>query len=85
MTPIVIAASLLLAGPSVAAALTGTGSVDTALLHLLLALLVCTVAARAVRALVLHYQGAVEAAAEAQLEADGDAGADHPARRRGDA
>ncbi|WP_337063026.1 hypothetical protein [Kineococcus sp. G2] len=84
MTPIVIAASLLLAGPSVAAALSGTGSVDTALLHLLLALLVCTVAARAVRTLVLRYQSAADAAA-AEVEADGEAGADHPARRRGDA
>ena len=79
MTPIVIAASLLLAGPSVVAALQGTGSVDTALLHLLLALVVSAVAGRVVRSLVQRYQEDAAATA-AQVDTD----AEHPARRRDD-
>jgi hypothetical protein len=65
MTAIVLAVSLLLAGPSVLDALQGTGSVDTALLHLVLALLVSTVAGRIVRGLVRGYQ---EQAANPQPE-----------------
>ncbi|WP_432491063.1 hypothetical protein [Kineococcus auxinigenes] len=83
MTALVLVASLLMAGPSIASALRGTGSVDTALLHLVLALLVSSVAARAVRSLVLRYQDSVEAAAaEAAAGIEGD---EHPARRREDA
>ncbi|WP_432488764.1 hypothetical protein [Kineococcus sp. SYSU DK018] len=85
MTAIVIAASLLLAGPSILAALRGTGSVDAALLHLVLALVVSALAARAVRSLVLRYQSAAEEAAEAEAAAELDAGVlGHPARRRED-
>ncbi|WP_432536753.1 hypothetical protein [Kineococcus arenarius] len=83
MTALVIVASLLMAGPSVVSALSGTGSVDTALLHLVLALLVSSIAARAVRSLVLRYQDSVEAAADAALATEGEA--EHPARRREDA
>jgi hypothetical protein len=56
MTAIVLAVSLLLAGPSVLAALQGRGDVDTALLHLVLALVVTAVAGHLVRAVVRGYQ-----------------------------
>ncbi|WP_432493425.1 hypothetical protein [Kineococcus gypseus] len=82
MTPIVLAASLLLAGPSIVSALRGTGSVDTALLHLALALLVSAVAGRVVRTLVVRYQAEAELAEVADGEPDGPRG---PGRRRDDA
>ena len=55
MTAIVLAVSLLLSGPSLLAVADGSGSVDTALLHLVLALLVTAVAAQVVRAVVRGY------------------------------
>ncbi|WP_369069054.1 hypothetical protein [Kineococcus terrestris] len=75
MTAIVLAAALLLASPSVVAALSGRGSVDTALWHLALALLVSAVAGKVVRAVVTGYERAQEAAAAelAAAEAAGDA------------
>lgn len=80
MTAIVLAVSLLLAGPSVLAALQGTGDVDTALLHLVLALLVSTVAGHVLRGLVRGYQA--QAAAEPPVEAEETDGL--PGRRRHD-
>ena len=80
MTAIVLAVSLLLAGPSVLAALQGTGDVDTALLHLVLALLVSTVAGHVLRGLVRGYQA--QAAAEPHAEAEEADGL--PGRRRHD-
>ncbi|MEZ0166027.1 hypothetical protein AB2L27_14810 [Kineococcus sp. LSe6-4] len=56
MTAIVLAVSLLLAGPSLLAVARGTGEVDTALLHLVLALVVTSVAAQVVRTVVRGYQ-----------------------------
>lgn len=79
MIALVFAVSLLLAGPSLVGALDGTGSVDTALWHLLLSLLLTSVAARFVRSLVQGYErsSAARAAAASAEEAAG--------RRRGDA
>jgi hypothetical protein len=80
MTAIVLAVSLLLAGPSVLAALQGTGDVDTALLHLVLALLVSTVAGHVLRGLVRGYQEQAENAPRPEAEeVDG-----LPGRRRND-
>ncbi|MEW1959831.1 hypothetical protein [Kineococcus sp. NPDC059986] len=56
MTAIVLAVSLLLAGPSILAVAQGTGEVDTALLHLVLALVVTSVAGQVVRTVVRAYQ-----------------------------
>ncbi|PPK94534.1 hypothetical protein CLV92_10736 [Kineococcus xinjiangensis] len=55
MTGLVVLAGLLMASPSLFAALTGTGDVDTALLHLALALLVAAVGGRLVRNIFLGY------------------------------
>lgn len=79
MTAIVLAVSLLLAGPSVLAALEGTGDVDTALLHLVLALVVSTVAGHVLRGLVRGYQ-AQAAAARPEAEDEDTL----PGRRRND-
>jgi hypothetical protein len=80
MTAIVLAVSLLLAGPSVLEALQGTGDVDTALLHLVLALVVTTVAAHLLRTVVRAYQAQV-AGDPAHQEGAEDA---VPGRRRSD-
>ena len=76
MTSLVVLAGLLMAGPSLFAALTGTGDVDTALLHLVLGLLVAAVGGQVVRRLVAGY--ASEQAAASKVEAE------LPARRRTD-
>lgn len=81
MTAIVLAVSLLLAGPSVLAALQGTGDVDTALLHLVLALLVTAVAGHLVRAVVRAYQAQAAEAATHPAQQEDPA----PGRRRSDA
>lgn len=79
MIALVFAVSLLLAGPSLVGALDGTGSVDTALWHLALSLLLTSLAARFVRSLVQGYErSAAERAAGAPAE-------DAANRRRGDA
>jgi hypothetical protein len=80
MTAIVLAVSLLLAGPSVLEALQGTGSVDTALLHLVLALVVSSVAGHVLRGLVRSYQE--QAAANPRPEAGEEDSV--PGRRRND-
>lgn len=80
MTAIVLAVSLLLAGPSILAVAQGTGEVDTALLHLVLALLVCSVGAQVVRTVVRGYQDQ-----SARTPAGGTPEADPtPGRRRED-
>jgi len=80
MTALVFAVSLLLAGPSLIGALNGTGSVDTALWHLALSLLLTALAARSVRSLVQGYErSAAERAARTTAE-EAAAG-----RRRSDA
>ena len=69
MKALVLAASLLMAGPSIVAALTGRGGVDTALWHLALALLVSTVAGEVLRSVLTGYEESTrEAAREAELE-----------------
>ncbi|GAA0311823.1 hypothetical protein [Kineococcus aurantiacus] len=78
MTAIVLAVSLVLAGPSILAVARGTGQVDTALLHLVLALVVTSVAAQVLRAVVRGYQ-AQAAQAPAEPVVDEPTG-----RRRGD-
>ncbi|ABS03162.1 hypothetical protein FHR75_000415 [Kineococcus radiotolerans] len=83
MTAIVLAVSLLLAGPSVLAALEGTGDVDTALLHLVLALVVTAVAGHLVRGVVRGYQAqAAENPPHPAGEQDAVPGV--PGRRRDD-
>ena len=77
MTSLVFLAGLLMASPSLYAALTGTGDVDAALLHLVLALAVAYVGARVLREIVAGYEQPAEAAA-AETEAE------LPARRRTD-
>jgi len=67
MKALVLAASLLMAGPSIVAALTGSGPVDTALSHLALALLVSIVAGRILRSVLQNYERAGEEAARAAL------------------
>ena len=76
MTSMVVLACLLMASPSLYAALTGTGDVDTALLHLALALLVAAVGGRVVREIFTNY---------AATAADEHGDAHQPARRRTDA
>lgn len=79
MIALVFAVSLLLAGPSLVGALDGSGSVDTALWHLALSLLLTSTAARVVRSLVQGYErSAAERAAQALVEEAAN-------RRRGDA
>ncbi|WP_345714230.1 hypothetical protein, partial [Kineococcus glutinatus] len=60
MTGLIILASLLLAAPSLLDALQGRGSIDTALLHLALALVVSTVAARVVRSVFTGYEAQLQ-------------------------
>lgn len=79
MTAIVLAVSLLLSGPSLLAVADGSGSVDTALLHLVLSLLVTAVAAHVVRSVVSGY--ADQAAQADPVEAHED---DVVGRRRSD-
>lgn len=79
MTAIVLAVSLLLAGPSILAVAKGTGEVDTALLHLVLALVVTSVAGQVVRSVVRGYQDQAARTPAAAPETD-----QHPGRRRDD-
>ena len=65
MKALVLAASLVMAGPSIVAALTGGGGVDTALWHLALALLVSIVAGRVLRSVLESYERATEESARA--------------------
>jgi len=67
MKALVLAASLLMAGPSLVAAFTGEGGVDTALWHLALALLVSIVAGRVLRSVLESYERAGEESARAAL------------------
>ncbi|WP_432564130.1 hypothetical protein [Kineococcus sp. SYSU DK003] len=78
MTALVLAVSLLLAGPAVLAVARGTGSVDTALLHLVLALVASTVAGHVLRILVRGYQAQ---AAEAEVAEAGEGEPLHGRRR----
>ncbi|NAZ82641.1 hypothetical protein GTR02_12505 [Kineococcus sp. R8] len=64
MKALVLAASLLMAGPSIVAAFTGSGGVDTALWHLALALLVALVAGKVLRSVLTGYERASEQAAQ---------------------
>ncbi|MEZ0493758.1 hypothetical protein AB2L28_16080 [Kineococcus sp. TBRC 1896] len=79
MTAIVLALSLLLAGPSILAVAEGTGDVDAALLHLVLALVVCSVGAQVVRTVVRGYQDQSAGTPDGQPEAE-----PNPGRRRED-
>ena len=88
MTPIVLPAGLLMAAPSLWAAFTGRGSVDTALLHLALGLLVSAVAGSVLRTLVRGYQAQAALAEEEGAEPGehlGDRPGQRPGRRRTDA
>ncbi|PRY18192.1 hypothetical protein [Kineococcus rhizosphaerae] len=79
MTAIVLAVSLVLSAPSILAAVRGTGEVDTALLHLVLALVVTAVAAQVLRRVVRPYQEQAAHPAPEEAETGPVAG-----RRRGD-
>jgi len=79
MTAIVLAVSLLLSGPSLLAVARGTGSVDTALLHLVLSLVVTAVAGQVLRTVVRGYQAAAETAEPVE-----ESGEDLHHRRRTD-
>ncbi|WP_432510989.1 hypothetical protein [Kineococcus sp. SYSU DK001] len=79
MTAIVLAVSLLLAAPAVLGVLRGTGEVDTALLHLVLSLVVTSVAAQVVRSIVRGYQAQAE-----QAVAEGAEDEEPLGRRRDD-
>ena len=82
MIALVLATSLLLAGPSLVAALTGRGDIDTAFVHLVLSLLVCAIAGQVLRSIVRSYEAsAVAAAATAAAEADAE---ERAGRRRAD-
>ncbi|GAB7189426.1 hypothetical protein NUM3379_01320 [Kineococcus sp. NUM-3379] len=74
MTSLVVLAGLLMAGPSLYAALTGAGDVDTALLHLVLGLVLAAVGGHVVRYIVRGYEHSEHAAA----------GDEAPGRRRTD-
>jgi len=67
MKALVLAASLLMAGPSIVSAFTGTGGVDTALWHLALALLVSIVAGRVLRSVLESYERSGQESAQAAL------------------
>ena len=75
MTSVIVLACLLMASPSLYAALTGTGDVDTALLHLALALLVSAIGGQLVRQIFTGYARPAAEVAGAE---------DNPARRRTD-
>jgi hypothetical protein len=82
MTAIVLAVSLLLSGPSLLGVARGTGSVDAALLHLVLSLVATAVAGQVLRAVVRGYQANAEQAEPVEA---GEAGLDETMnRRRGD-
>ncbi|MFB9376542.1 hypothetical protein ACFFKU_11855 [Kineococcus gynurae] len=87
MTPLVLGAALLLSGPSLVGAFRGTTDVDTALLHLVLALLVSAVAGRILRTLYENYRASTVAAARVAAHEEAVAAAQKAAeehRRRTD-
>ena len=85
MIALVLAASLLLAGPSLVAALTGQGDVDTAFVHLVLSLVVCAIAGHVLRSIVRSYEASVAAAAATEAaEVAAEERAEAAGRRRAD-
>lgn len=80
MIPLVLAVSLALSAPSLVDAFTGRGTVDGALLRLALALVVTSLAARVLRAVVRSYQESAVASARTDAGAPGPGSGDR--RRR---